>query len=446
MRIGGTAGLLAAALGWPSLARAFCGTYVGPAGEAPSNGESVLVLSMEQGRTVLTLANDFQGRTDDFGLLVPVPAGFDASAVSVADADALQALDAYSAPRLVSYTCEQVWDGEVVRHEGTYQSGCSGSGTSGGSTRPPAATHVDTGGLSEPSLEGVLVQSHASVGAYEVSVVSAEATDGLSAWLETNGMALPAESEPLVQELLDHGVWFVAATVSTDAVTAWLEPLQLVYDSEIRSLPLALGTSSSAGVQDLVLYTLAPSRVRITNYPEADIEDECLLSSPGAYEALVDHALDPAPADGQGRAQWATEYGWNAGKCDPCAATGSLDPEAIEALGWSSAAVPYVTRLRMRYGPDQIDEDVLLQLTGDVGTSQLRYVEHAAELEDLFPVCGIGWAADPGTCGEDPEVVAEAAVEEDTGGGCLCASVPTTASAGTLALLLAGIRRRRSTR
>ncbi|MCB9687811.1 MAG: DUF2330 domain-containing protein [Alphaproteobacteria bacterium] len=430
----------------PSMAQAFCGTYLGPAGDAPSNGESVLVLSMVNGHTVLTMANDFEGDVEEFGLLVPVPAGFDAASVVVPDAGALETLDVYSGPRVVGYTCEQVWDGQVHRNESQYSAGgCSGTGTTRVETTT-TTTGVTTTSLSDAELRDVIVKSRATVGAYELAVVAADDTEGLQEWLDVNGLAMSAEVEPVIQQFMDRGTWFLAATVSAGTDAAWLEPLQLIYDSELRAIPLKLGTTSSEGVQDLVLYTLATSRVRITNYEESVIEDECMPKGSSFYDDAVDDALlSDEPTD---RATWAVEYGWGAGKCDPCTDNGPLDPDTLATLGWHEAFAPYVTRIRMRYTPDQIDEDVLLQLTGDGRTSQLRYVDYDAKLEDLFPVCGEGWVPEPGTCGEAPEAAAMPSPPASSGGSSssgsfLCSSIPTTVSAGTVGLMSALIRRRK---
>ncbi|MCA9488890.1 MAG: DUF2330 domain-containing protein [Myxococcales bacterium] len=430
----------------PSMAQAFCGTYLGPAGEAPSNGESVLVLSMVNGHTVLTMANDFEGDVEEFGLLVPVPAGFEASSVVVPDAGALEVLDAYSGPRLVGYTCEQVWDGEVHRNESQYSAGGCGGTAPTRTETTTTTTGVTTTSLSDAELRDVIVTSRATVGSYELAVVAADDMEGLQGWLDANDLAMSAEVEPVIQDYMDRGTWFLAARVSAGTDAAWLEPLQMVYDSELRAIPLKLGTTSSEGVQDLVLYTLATSRVRITNYRESVIEDECMPTGPSFYEDAVDEALlSDEPTD---RATWAVEYGWGAGKCDPCTDNGPLDPDTLATLGWREAFSPYVTRIRMRYGPDQIDEDVLLQLTGDARTSQLRYVDHDAKLEDLFPLCGEGWAPDPGTCGDAPGAAAMPSTPASSGNSSssssfLCSSIPTTVSAGTVGLLLAAIRRRR---
>lgn len=437
----------ASILVWPSLAQAFCGTYLGPAGDAPDNGESVLVLSMVNGRTVLTMASDFEGDVQDFGLLVPVPAGFDAASVVVPDAAALDVLDVYSGPRVVGYTCEQVWDGQVVRNESQYSAGgCAGTATTRPGTTATTTTGTTTTSLSDAELRDVIVKSRATVGSYELAVVAADDTEGLQGWLDANGLAMPAEVEPVIQDFMDRGTWFLAARVSAGTDAAWLEPLQMVYDSELRAIPLRLGTTSSEGVQDLVLYTLATSRVRVTNYEESVIEDECMPDGSSFYEQAVDEALlseDPAA-----RATWAVEYAWGGGKCDPCTDQGPLDPDTLATLGWREPFAPFVTRIRMRYGPDQIDEDVLLQLTGDGRTSQLRYVDRDPRLEDLFPICGEGWVPDPGTCGDSPDVAAPPAQPSSGGssGSFLCSSVPTTVSAGTVGLMLAAIRRRRGQR
>jgi hypothetical protein len=85
-----------------------------------------------------------------------------------------------------------------------------------------------------------------------------------------------------------------------------------------------------------------------------------------------------------------------------------LDSSVLVALGWQgSQEESFVTRLRMRYAPEDIDRDVVLYPSGITGRSQTRYVAHEREMESFFPICGEGWSENPGNCPAPPEPVWE---------------------------------------
>ena len=442
------------AWGWLSAsAHAFCGTYVGPAGEALTNDSSVVVMTYNDGQTVLTMANDFVGTVSDFGLLVPVPAGFQASAVTVVDPAVLEKLDGYSGPRVVSYTCEQVHADQVVRHDSQFQGGCSGGSPPPSQPRSFSPTAVTLG---EEDLDEVVVQSYASVGEYELTVVSATGADGLQSWLDAQGFVANPDATAVLQDYVDQGTWFVAAKVAAGTDKAWLSPLQFTFDEPVWSLPLRLGATSSGGVQDLLLYvvgTALQGHAAIQNYPEGVIEDECMVGDPYGdwYSDLVDVALAPvvgtATTSFEESARWTIEYGWSPIGCDPCPEGWALDDATLAALGWqASAADSYLTRLRLRYGAGQVHEDVHLYFTHDFATTQLRYISYDPQLEDIFPICGVGWAENPGTCGPAPDdEPAPAVIEPKPKGGCLCATLPAGVSVSGMVLLVGLLRRRQMT-
>jgi hypothetical protein len=52
----------------------FCGTYVGAPGEELTNSTSQLVVvRSEEGRTTLTMSNDYAGSLVDFAAAIPIP-------------------------------------------------------------------------------------------------------------------------------------------------------------------------------------------------------------------------------------------------------------------------------------------------------------------------------------------------------------------------------------
>ncbi|HEX9426861.1 MAG TPA: DUF2330 domain-containing protein, partial [Candidatus Polarisedimenticolia bacterium] len=95
-----------------------------------------------------------------------------------------------------------------------------------------------------------------------------------------------------------------------------------------------------------------------------------------------------------------TEYVWNMGWCDPCAAD-PLSRDELRSLGvfWldgepgaggpalGGGALPVtLTRLHLRYAPDRFPEDLVFQVTGDRQNFQARYVLRHA------------WSGSPDSC------------------------------------------------
>ena len=84
-------------------ALAFCGFYVARADTSLFNRASQVVLVRDDDRTVITMANDFEGDVKDFAVVVPVPTFIERGQINVADRAHVEHLDAYTAPRLVEY-------------------------------------------------------------------------------------------------------------------------------------------------------------------------------------------------------------------------------------------------------------------------------------------------------------------------------------------------------
>ena len=66
-------------------AQAFCGFYVARADTSLFNSASQVVLVRDGDRTVITMANDFQGDVDDFAVVIPVPTFISEQQINVAE-------------------------------------------------------------------------------------------------------------------------------------------------------------------------------------------------------------------------------------------------------------------------------------------------------------------------------------------------------------------------
>ncbi|MCA9489717.1 MAG: DUF2330 domain-containing protein [Myxococcales bacterium] len=422
-RWGGLALVGAVSLGGTD-ARASCYAFVAPEGEAVTNADSSVIVAFDGASTWVTMASDARGDSPSFGYLLPVPAGCSVSDADVVPTEVFDGLQDWVAPRQVETSCAA-----VGATNGIVSSGCGGvSGLAAG----------DLPTLGELETQDSIVAEHRTLGAYELSVLDTDRPSRLNRWLHDHGFQLGDEARPMVDELVEQGVWFLAVEVDGTGrdgdPAAWVEPLKLRYDGRMDVLPLALGATSSAGVQDLVVLVVDDGPVGISNYREVEIERECMVRGDldETYDALVDAAL----LDGvDGRAGWATEA--VVSSVHQWATEDDLDPDWLAQVGRPDAWGTTLTRLHLRYAPDQIDEDLLLQpAPHDVQTS--TYLVWDEQLESTWPVCGEGWVGEgAGSC---PVVAASTGGQAPVTGS--CESIPVTARWAPV-LLLVGLARRR---
>ncbi|MCL1469003.1 DUF2330 domain-containing protein, partial [Argonema galeatum] len=154
---------------------AFCGFYVAKADTKLYNKASQVVIARDGSRTILTMANDYQGDVKDFALVVPVPAVLQQEQVRVSDPKIIERLDAFSAPRLVEYFDENpcAEDYDIRRRNG--------------GTRGPAMEASASRDRNEQNAFGVTIESRFSVGEYDILILSATESNGLQTWLIRNG-------------------------------------------------------------------------------------------------------------------------------------------------------------------------------------------------------------------------------------------------------------------
>jgi len=425
--------LTLAALLLPTDASAFCGTYVGSAGTALYNDSSQVVIARSDGTTHLTLANDYTGDASDFAVVIPVPELLSPEDVRIVDPEILARLDAYSAPRLVSYRCR-----DLHPPAGSYGGGPSyGAGDRGSSegcaqgcqarvvtdavpvvqfTAADADLYTDQDdtGLAEPltpdAIESVEVAAEFAVGEYEIVVLSAEESTGLLQWLNLSGYAVPYATEQLLNEYIQGGSYFVAAKVSLDDGSIdrkYLSPLRISYEGDGAALPIRLGALNSPGIQSLTIFTIndpAQGKTSISNLEEVVVEDECMYDSTqfesfaAFYADRVREVMDIDTPNGT----WTTEYSWQPSKCDPCTEGGPLTDEEARSLGYAAGAqFAHFTRLLVRYTPEQATEDLMLYASHLEDPQQVRFIVYDERLGQDFPVCGAGWTAE-GNCTEPP--------------------------------------------
>ncbi len=359
-------------------ASAFCGFYVAQADAKLFNKASKVVLTRNGRQTAITMASDYEGEPSEFALVIPVPSFIKKDQISVVDTKTINHLDAYTAPRLVEY-----FDPDPCQQDRLMALSAL-----------PVPAAVRRGSL--PEYRGVQVEARYGVAEYDVSILSAEESDGLVRWLTDNGYKIPRGAEPVIGSYIKQKMHFFVAKVNLkrmqDSGRAYLRPLQVRYETAKFMLPLRLGTVNANGPQDLVIYALTPhGRIEASNYRTikvpSDVDVPLFVKSDFAsfYKATFERAVARENMHGV-----FVEYAWDMGWCDPCAAAPMSKAELTE-LGalWNdgdgtvanrfpagSGNDPFVTRLHVRYDAQSFPEDLNFVETSDRENFQGRYILH----------------------------------------------------------------------
>ena len=182
--------LIATTLGlWAGPAAAFCGTYVGSPGVELTNQTSQVIIARQGRKTTLTLANDYQGEATDFAMLIPVPVVLEEDDIRTVGPELFERFNEYSAPRIVTYECNDWgWGGGDVG---------GGVGTGGGD-------------FSEPTEDSssVVVEGEYAIGIYDIVILSATESGDLIEWLTDNGYGANEQAEEMLNEYIDDGQLF----------------------------------------------------------------------------------------------------------------------------------------------------------------------------------------------------------------------------------------------
>jgi hypothetical protein len=388
---------------------------VGRADAQLYNHASQVVMVRDGDRTVLSLMNDYQGEPSDFALVIPVPAILQQGQIHIGNRELFQRIDSYSAPRLVEYydpsPCPLPMS--EMRREMNLEAA--------------AGAPADALARKEAKALGVTVEAQYTVGEYDIVILSATQSDGLQTWLEQSGYRIPTSLSAALAPYIGQGMKFFVARVNLKehqrTGLSYLRPIQFAFESPKFMLPIRLGMINANGPQDLIVYVLSrEGRVETTDYRTVKLPSGMDVPEfvQGEFGKFYQAMFDQQVKRDEMRTVF-TEYVWNMGWCDPCAAP-PLSREELRALGvfWLDdnspgrpqpgmpminqqilpipAPVPMqviLTRLHVRYSAATFPEDLTFQQTQDQENFQARYVIRHP------------WAGSPDACAAAPAYFAE---------------------------------------
>ena len=191
--------------------------------------KAIIVYDTQTGREDLVLSIQLLGEIPEAAWVVPLPAQPE---VNIASAEWFVQLSDLTQPEIVTET--------------SFSCGATAPGGGPG---------------------GVEVLSHEKVGAYDVTVLSSSDPTALLTWLNENGYAFPERGEPILDQYIAEGWYFVATRVRPGEgvnLDVDVQPLWLSFPTDRPVYPMRL-TSLVTTPINVLIYVLADHRMEVTD-------------------------------------------------------------------------------------------------------------------------------------------------------------------------------------
>ncbi|MCE9499854.1 MAG: DUF2330 domain-containing protein [Leptospira sp.] len=303
--------------------RAFCGFYVAKADAKLFNKSSQVVLARIDDKTVLTMANDYEGDLKEFAIVVPVPTVLEKDQIHVGEKSVIERIDTFTSPRLVEYFDENPC---AIQYDYERKSDSVKSAES------------PSGNFRKKNGHGVTIEAQYTVGEYDILILSAKESGGLESWLTDNGYKIPKGASAVLAVYIKQNMKFFVAKVNLKEQSktgfSYLRPIQMAFESPKFMLPIRLGMVNANGSQDLFIYALTTKgRIETTNYRTVKIPSNVEIpvyvkeNFSEFYKGMFSSQLKKEDL----RVVF-LEHAWDMSWCDPCA-TEPLSNEEMKKLG-----------------------------------------------------------------------------------------------------------------
>ncbi|MGE0788651.1 MAG: DUF2330 domain-containing protein [Sandaracinaceae bacterium] len=263
---------------------AACGGFFCNNSGIDQSGENILFSINADGTVSTVVQIQYQGPSETFAWILPVPAE---PTVSVGTDALFTALSQSTAPQ---FYLQYETEGECRAEPSCYNGPWFGAEDD----RSGAGSFQD-GGVASPD-PGVDVRFRGNVGPYDVAVLAAGDPVALRDWLGDNGYLIPAEASAELDYYVALGNYFVALKLQKDRDTGEIQPIVLRSDNDEPCIPIRLTRIAATPDMPVTAYFLAESRYRPMNYMlvNPDLEDAGLYTGTSTYASAVSRAVDDA--------------------------------------------------------------------------------------------------------------------------------------------------------
>ena len=357
----------------------FCGFYVAKADASLFNKTSQVILVRNGDRTTITMSSDFEGNVNDFAMVVPVPVVLKRNEIKTVNAQIIQMLGDYSAPRLSEYYDDNPCQPVMLYEMSTSQRGMADEA-------PMVSRNEDA-----DKKYHVTIEAQYTVDEYDILILSATESNGLEHWLTDNGYKIPDGAREVLQPYINSGMKFFVVKVNIDELkkkgTDFLSPLQISFRSPRFMLPIRLGMANAKGTQDMIVYAFTQrGRIETTNYrtvevPTGNEVPEFVQNYFGKF--YVDTYRKHRRESGENNVY--VEYAWNISGnvtqfCDPCngpppmlADLMTLGVDWVQNYHSGYQGDVFFTRLHVTYDRKNFPQDLMFEETPNRENFQAIY-------------------------------------------------------------------------
>ncbi len=251
----------------------------GDAGVA-STAQKGLIIDLLNDREVLLLQTTYQGPSEDFAWVIPVPGRPGKEDVFSASTDLLDVAFGQSAPR-VKTTIHDPLEAEY--------------GGMAGGFPPSAPPPPGVEGLAE--APSVTVHERFEMGKYDVAVLSATGTQVLVDWLRENGYQVPENTQDTLGIYVDKSWYFVAlrilpAEATKDPIIEDVEPIGIRFATEQLVYPLTISRASSRQKTEILLVVLSEAPVVCDQLKDVQLPLDVQHPEGSSYATIRRQALE----------------------------------------------------------------------------------------------------------------------------------------------------------
>ena len=188
----------------------------------------------------------------------------------------------------------------------------------GGGAPDPGDNAGGTGGAGDDGGEGggpdILLME--TVGAFEITVLTAGSAQEVIDWLDENGYQQDPDAEPILQEYLDEGHVFGAVKLTGGVDVDEIHPIVLRFESNEPCIPLRLTRIAAKDDMDVRTFFLGDSRVVPRTYRHVEVNPLKIdwLGQGINYKEVISMAVDAQMAGGRA---FVTEYAGDSSVADP---------------------------------------------------------------------------------------------------------------------------------
>jgi MYXO-CTERM domain-containing protein len=304
-----------------------------PAGSVVTDHRMVFEITSKE--TILWDQVRYAGNPAEFAWVLPVRAG---ARIELSRGEWIAALDAatqttVNGPRPVCPPTGTTSHRPTTSSSSGSSSGSSsssGGGGCGGSYTPSSETAPGVGGSNttddgssssgtNPTFTGdenVDVVAQSSIGPYQAVTIRASGTTGITAWLKTNGFAVPASIAPVIDAYIAEKLDFIALRLAPNQGVQAMRPVRVVTPGADTTLPLRMVAAGVGATVGLTLWVIGEGRYEAQNFPNAPVDWSSLAWNVQQMRSNRTLLEDAALASNGGRS-WITEAAVRTTLTDP---------------------------------------------------------------------------------------------------------------------------------